>query len=440
MKKTIIYSALLSLMLIGCGEDSNSSNNDVKNVLPKKYTTLSKSEMFETTTDYLNATPEPNLEDWYKITFDDIGSYAFYGKTLDGTKESGRLKFTLYNNKGIEYKTIYSENLVLSNIKSDIIDNINIVEKGDYYLKVNRIRLSSIEKTIDIQTKYSFYMKPSIENNLIQDEDGEYNDFQFMATPITLSDLRETITDSVFLTRSNDFEDFYKVYLNLGDYAIYLNVQEGTSDHSSKAEINIYNEAGINVKTIYSNYLVGRFILQNIKEAFKADESEFYYIGVKRTVPLVLKYDLKVLPSNNNLLNENKDGEYNDFRFMATKLTNNQIKNGYSNSINRTNPNDYEDWYSFDLEKGNYNLNTKILENTKDDQYSAFFIITDDKGIPITSLTTGAFHSLNIGTEKNKDFSITKKGTYFINVFRGRALTNDYSYSTTPMDFNFSIK
>ncbi len=362
----------------------------------------------------INKTKKSDYNDWYSFTFDKVGKYTLYTTILESTplNQYEEARFYLVDSNGNVIKEVAQNTGSLS----AYVTGFTIREVGQYYLHVVRDKNLALEYNFEIQT--------SVENGLVQDAEGEYNDLIDMATPLSFYELSNGINGSLNRTKANDYEDWYSFNLDkTGTYTIYTNILDSTP-------FNQYEETRFEIVDKYTS--VVKEIAQNTGSltsyvsTFKAIETGKYYLHVKRDKNLQLLYNFEIQPSLANGLLQDPEGEYNDVISMATPLSLSALKSGVKGSVNMSKKNDYNDYYSFTfLETGEYTLRTHILESTQLNRYEeARFTLLDKNENVIKEVALDG----GVLGETNSTLNISEVGNYYLHVSRDKNLNLKYDF------------
>jgi hypothetical protein len=125
-----------------------------------------------------------------------------------------------------------------------------------------------------------------------------------MAFPITLEDAKNGISDSVNVTRANDYEDWYEITFDqTGTYTIYTDPLEGSAiGYYNHAIFELVDQYGNTLKEI--DQLVTNFSNDTIADGqvntFNITDSGTYFIKVYRnrrdqSVSYALKYQFSII-------------------------------------------------------------------------------------------------------------------------------------------------
>lgn len=229
-----------------------------------------------------NSLKNTDNEDYYIIDFSKTGTYAFYINLYNGTHHN----VSFYTQIEIFNANYASEHKFGSKIYKSgqyYASTFEIKTAGKYYVRISRANNEA--------TKYGFSIQPSIENGLIQDSDGELNEFMSMATPLIWTKIDNNITGSVNVTRktkdastkNTDATDFYEIdFDKTGEHTLDFKLLSGTkSNVSHRVYIVLRNSAGTIEKEFSSNYLykAGNILLD---KTFNIPSVGKYYLSIYR--------------------------------------------------------------------------------------------------------------------------------------------------------------
>lgn len=367
--------------------------------------------------------------DVYSLDLNASGTYTFFMNLLEGTEEYSyaKTKVKVVDSEGIEVKTLDSETMIKATRR--MRDSFTVENEGKYYLIVYR----GAGRT----AKYVFSLYPSIANGLVQDKYGEPNDNFEMATPLNSSVIGHDINGTLFMSpakgarRYTDNTDVYSIDFDRpGQYALYAYLYEGTRNYEYKPlVIKIFDEDGVLIKDMTDDdmYKAGR----HTRNLFTIPERGKYYLWIYRGKEAMTfrvnpaKYGVRIVPSNENGLVHDADGEPNDELPMATPLDWTTAQEGIKGSLNKTREalsalkhSDDTDIYLVDLpESGTYRLFIKLLDGTKNNEYAQFriTIYAEDEVVVKTFDTTRLTKS---GRSLDDTFSVDEAGKYYLKLYR----------------------
>ena len=426
MKKFIsmVLMIVVAMGLVGCtsgeadtssggSESSTSSNATFYPSSDVDQITLADAQA--TISDSINITDELDTDDWYEIVLDKSGTYTIYTNILEGTASSAgwlTIDFQILDQYGSVVKLISQYHKSAALVNTFIAPDI-----GTYYIHIRRVN--------NYDTQYSFEIQPSMDNGLIQDSEGEYNDVISMATPLSSEEIQNGVSGSVNITKNSDYNDWYIVILSqTGTYTIYTNILEGTaaSGPDNTVDFQVLDQYGSVIKSISQNH--NNVALVN---TFTATDIGTYYIHINRGNNYDTRYNFQIVTAANETTKEiNVDGEYNDVISMATPVTYDFLQKGLSGSVNITKINDYNDWYKVDLsETGIYTIYTNILEGTASSAgwLTIDFQILDQYGSVVKLISQYHNSAALVNT-----FTAPDIGTYYIHISRVNNYATRYSF------------
>jgi len=249
----------------------------------------------------LNTEPYSNRASCYKINLtasNGIEKYAFYMNLYDNTirNDSYDTLVEIYEEDGTLLKKLNTR--YMDSAGDWIKEQFEISSDGDYYIKIIRFA--------NFATKYAFSIHPSLENGLVQDAEGEINDFMTMATTLelnannTLSDVIGTLNmkrKAVSSIKNTDDTDWYSLdFKASGTYSFYMNLDELTVRNDSyNVGITVYDAYGTLIKTFDTRYMdsAGDWI----KEQFTVPSEGKYFIKIARNAKYDAQYSFSFLPA-----------------------------------------------------------------------------------------------------------------------------------------------
>jgi len=293
----------------GLVQDSKGEINDFKEMATPL--TLDENNTLEDVSGTLNITrlqDDTSLKytddaDWYSIDIQDPGKYAFYMNLFNGTRNYAYKDMVI---------TIYGSNGEVHNFDTSVMDyNSNddpkrghmkelftITDPGKYYIYIHR--------ETGYAANYKFSIHPSLENGLVQDSEGEINDFKEMATPLTLNadNSLDLTNGSVNRTRQNDNTslkytddtDWYSfVMSSTGTYTFTMDLTTGTdTSYYKDIQVIMYDQYG-QVHSFDTQYMDAEG--DHMDESFDITDTGKYYIYIYREGTIAAKYSFSINPS-----------------------------------------------------------------------------------------------------------------------------------------------
>jgi len=357
-----------------------------------------------------------DIADWYEIEFDKTGTYGVLMQSLTGSSTSGNKYIEVYNPSGdrIFAKYVYSYN----SAETSGWFSLDITEVGKY-----KIKIYNANNEI---TYYKFNIFPSVENGLVQDSGGEYNDLPSMATPVTLDEAQNGIKGDVALT-DIDKADWYEIELNkTGTYGLLYQTLAGTSTDGNKY-IQVYNPNG---DSVLSGYLYSGAVEKYGWFSFTASMPGKYKIKIYNSENERTYYQFNLYPSTENGLVHDSEGEVNDLSFMADPVTLEDVENGIYGKVKVLNT-DIADWYELNItQAGTYSvtIQTTAGSNTSHRRYIEIY---DSEGGEIFSDYLDSFKN-GEGASRTTDLNILEPGLYRVKIYDSYGDPWYYWYSIKP--------
>jgi hypothetical protein len=234
-------------------------------------------------------------KDWYSFTINASGTYSFYMNLYEGTTNNTLkdMSVKIYDQYGTEVKKFDTE--LMDGGGDHMKEQFRIDTEGTYYMRFYR--------KDGYAAKYSFSIYPSLKNGLVQDDEGEINDFMNMATPLTLNanNTLEEVEGTLNMTRkglssikNTDDKDWYSFTINAsGTYSFYMNLYEGTTNNTLKdMSVKIYDQYGTEVKN-FDTHLMD-YSGDHMKEQFRIDTEGTYYMRIYRLDGYAARYDFGI--------------------------------------------------------------------------------------------------------------------------------------------------
>jgi len=366
-----------------------------------------------------------------------VETYMLYVNLYNGTENEGiyRHEIKLYDDNGAVEHDFHDSARLMYNAGHRLKEEFEISSDGDYYIKVYRSRKPS---------RFGLSVHPSLANGLVQDFEGEINDYFTMATPITLNQAMADITGSLNLSRTQtnslkntDDEDFYSIdFTQTGTYAFYINLFNGThSNVSFYTKMEVYDENYALVHTFDSQiYSAGNYYAST----FDITSSGKYYIRISRANSEAVRYGFSIHPSIANGLVQNADREINDFISMASPVTLLELDSGISGSLNLTRQTvdnsikytDSTDYYKVTFNTaGQYTLDFNLTSGTTHNiSYKLDIELKNSVGTLEKDFNSPILYKS--GQNLNSTFTVPYAGVYYLYIRR---------YSDA-VQYNFTIK
>jgi hypothetical protein len=242
----------------------------------------------------VNVKPNTNHVSCYKLDLssnNSVEKYTFYMNLYEGTTNNTLkdISVKIYDQYGTEVKKFDTE--LMDGGGDHMKEQFSIDTDGTYYIEIYRKE--------GYVAKYGFSIHPSLENGLVQDDEGEMNDFMNMATPLTLNanNTLEEVEGTLNMTRkglssikNTDDKDWYSFTINAsGTYSFYMNLYEGTTNNTLKdMSVKIYDQYGTEVKNFDTQLM--DYSGDHMKEQFRIDTEGTYYMRFYRKDGYAAKY------------------------------------------------------------------------------------------------------------------------------------------------------
>ena len=231
--------------------------------------------------------------DWYSLDIQVTGEYAFYMNLFEGTDAVAdrNVEIKIYNEGNELIKEFSTGSFDEADVH--IKEQFEIKQSGTYYIEIRRTKYSA---------NYIFSIHPSIENGLVQNYEGEINDFMNMATPLVL-DQDNTLADvngNLNIARQQDNSikqtddmDWYSLNIQtIGIYTLDMILLEGTDDVANHdVKVKIYNEGNELIK----EFSTGSFDEEGatITDTFDIKVAGTYFISIYRN-KYTAEYDFSI--------------------------------------------------------------------------------------------------------------------------------------------------
>ncbi len=388
----------------------------------------------------VNTEPNTNHVSCYKIHLSSNNAtekYALYMNLYEGTKAhtSVDMAVKLKDASGVLIKTFTTGTMDATGDR--MYQQFDIIADGDYYLTVYR--------KSGYAAKYGFSIQPSLSNGLVQDTEGELNDFPSMATPLTLVEAQSDVDGTLNITRAEDSSiknsdqyDYYEINFDkTGTFTFYMNLYEGTKAHSSvDMVVELKNDSGELIKTFTTATMDAAG--DRMYQQFDIPTEGKYYLKLYRRLGYAAKYGFSIQPSLSNGLVQDTEGELNDFPSMATPLTLVEAQSDVDGTLNITRAEDSSiknsdqyDYYEINFDKtGTFTFYMNLYEGTK--AHSSVDMVVElknDSGELIKTFTTATMDAA--GDSMNEEFDIETEGKYYLKLYRRLGYAADYGYKIT---------
>ncbi len=392
----------------------------------------------------VNAEPHTNSVSCYKIDLTSnniVEQYTFYMNLYDLTyyKNSYDVNIRIYDETGELVRDFDPRDM--DSVGDRLKAQFDVIQDGMYYIKVYRDSRYA--------AKYAFSIHPSLENGLVQDEEGELNDFMTMATPLTLNadNTLPEVTGSLNITRKSissikntDNTDWYSLdFSNTGTYSFYMNLYDLTYRNDSyDVNIKVYDADGTLQKDFDPRNMDSSG--DTLKAQFPVYTAGKYFIKIDRDSRYAAKYAFSIHPSLENGLVQDEEGELNDFMTMATPLTLNADNtlpevtgslNITRKSISSIKNTDNTDWYSLDFSNtGTYSFYMNLYDLTyRNDSYDVNIKVYDADGTLQKDFDPRNMDSS--GDTLKAQFPVYTAGKYFIKIDRDSRYAAKYGFGIT---------
>lgn len=294
---------------------------------------------------------------------------------------------------------------------------------GVYFIKIHRANHYAAE--------YRFVVYPSAENGLIQDSEGEVNDTEHMATPITLSQSQLGIEGNLNI-RPSDRTDWYEIRLEEeGDYTVKLEVLPGSDTRGYSSRIVIIDPEGGVVQE--------KKVTEFTTFEFSGKAQSTYKFKIHHTNNYKTYYRFHVYPSVENGLVQDSSGEMNDTRSTATPISISEAQKGISGRINDPET-DTVDWYRLNIETpGLYTVYCQLGPGTTSGNYDVH-VVVEDPYQNILCDNTGGGHMDSENDSTVFDFEASHAGNYILKIYRYYNYNAAYRFYVFPETSNGLIQ
>ncbi|PCI28639.1 MAG: hypothetical protein COB67_05875 [SAR324 cluster bacterium] len=424
------YISLLAIALLfsACGGGSSDNGGDPVGEVPPvvgitEFTGAVEISLSNERNDSINI-EDNNLIDYFKLEVTSLGIYTLYTSSYAAGTDADyayRLQTDIHGPDELMIKRS-TLNFELTSIGEEWqTTEFEVTEIGTHYFKTYRERVGPAENKT---TNYKFQIEPSLKNNLVQDEEGEFNDVQSQATQHTVGSFIHDINGTVNVVRDSDAADWYELQnLIPGTYTLYLEAKSGTEYISSGQSLRakVYDIYGNLHTDLSAAYAVGNMDQAGewYRETFEVLSNESYFIKISRDYDLSTAYSFKVLPSIANGYELDANGEPNDVQVLAKSIVLDDINTTIEDSINMTDITDADDWFEFTSDvTQTVDIRLETLSGTTGGTYTLLLEIVDVYGNTLKQIPTNQF-LLNYENEYVVDsFNLVMGSKYYLHVNR----------------------